>query len=90
MKLLALDTSTRLGSVALLENNQILATTAWERPQTHHTQTLVPAIEWILQSVSWAYEDLNAIGVANGPGSFTGFGSQSVWQMAWGQQTRFR
>lgn len=68
--LLALDTSTHTIGLALTDGNQILAETLWQGP-LRHTQTLAPAAEKLLQQAGIAWEQINAVGIATGPGSFT-------------------
>jgi tRNA threonylcarbamoyladenosine biosynthesis protein TsaB len=67
---LALDTSTALGSVALLRDGQPLAEETFRRsaPKQH----LFGALQHLLASQQLAVRDLGAIIVGVGPGSFTG------------------
>jgi len=68
--LLAIDTSTRWVGLALYDGIQVLSETVWQS-QNHHTVEVAPALETLLQRSSIRPEDLRAIGVALGPGSFT-------------------
>ncbi|MBI3982396.1 MAG: tRNA (adenosine(37)-N6)-threonylcarbamoyltransferase complex dimerization subunit type 1 TsaB [Gemmatimonadetes bacterium] len=67
---LALDTATAVGSVALGEPGAVIgeALVAGRR----QAAGLVPAIEHLLKQTERAYEHLDGIVVADGPGSFTG------------------
>jgi len=69
--ILAIDTATRLISLALASEQVILAETTW-RTSNNHTIELAPAIERILVAQSVLAHDLTAVAVAIGPGSFTG------------------
>ncbi|HPQ71265.1 MAG TPA: tRNA (adenosine(37)-N6)-threonylcarbamoyltransferase complex dimerization subunit type 1 TsaB [bacterium] len=71
MKILALDTSTRAGSVALRDGEQIVAATLLDVTATH-SERLLPAVERSLADAGWTIEDLDLIACAKGPGSFTG------------------
>ncbi len=69
--LLALDTSTRSTGVALYDGIQVLAETVW-LSRDHHTVELAPAVDETLARAGVKVSDLRALGVATGPGSFTG------------------
>ncbi|MBF0817934.1 tRNA (adenosine(37)-N6)-threonylcarbamoyltransferase complex dimerization subunit type 1 TsaB [Streptococcus acidominimus] len=71
MKVLALDTSNQALAVALVENGQIQAdmTLAIKK---NHSISLMPTIDFLMQSVGWQPTDLERIVVAQGPGSYTG------------------
>lgn len=69
--LLALDTSTRTIGIALYGEEQLLAETTWSS-HDYHTRELAPAVHDLLQKCSVSVDMLQAVGVAVGPGSFTG------------------
>jgi len=69
--LLALDTSTRMMGVSLYDGVQVLSESVWVS-LGHHTVELAPAIEGALKRAGAQVSDLQALGVALGPGSFTG------------------
>jgi len=69
--LLALDTSTRTVGLALYDGERVLSESVWTS-QDYHTVELAPAVEEMLNKLSVAVSDLEALGVAIGPGSFTG------------------
>lgn len=71
MKILAFDTCTDIGSVAILENERVLAERSINAPMSLLTW-LVPAIEETLKEARLTFTDLDAIAVGTGPGSFTG------------------
>jgi tRNA threonylcarbamoyladenosine biosynthesis protein TsaB len=69
--LLAVDTSTRIVGVALYDGISVLSEVAWIS-KNHHTIELGPAVSDSLSRVGAEPTDLSAVGVAMGPGSFTG------------------
>lgn len=71
MRVLALETSTKVGSVALLEDGVVVTTLAGG-VDARHGDTLVPMIETALGEAGWEVSDLGIVAVGLGPGSFTG------------------
>lgn len=71
MKILALDSSGLVASVALLEDEVLLAEYTVNYKKTH-SQTLLPMLDTIAQMIELDLNSLDAIAVAAGPGSFTG------------------
>jgi tRNA threonylcarbamoyladenosine biosynthesis protein TsaB len=69
--LLAVDTSTRTMGVALYDGVRVLSEITWIS-KNHHTIELAPTVEQALKQVGASSADLKAVGVALGPGSFTG------------------
>lgn len=69
--LLAIDTATRLASIALYDATGVLAEESW-RSQNNHSVEVMPAIDAMLARQGAAYADLRGVAVAQGPGSFTG------------------
>jgi tRNA threonylcarbamoyladenosine biosynthesis protein TsaB len=69
--LLALDTSTRVASVALFDGERVLSETTWLAGREHSTRLLVEA-EGALERVGQQPSALSGVVVACGPGSFTG------------------
>lgn len=71
VRLLALETSGLVGSLALAVDDRVLThVTLDARRRT--TEALTPAIQQQLAAVGWTPRDLNVIAVTRGPGSFTG------------------
>ncbi|MCI0556620.1 MAG: tRNA (adenosine(37)-N6)-threonylcarbamoyltransferase complex dimerization subunit type 1 TsaB [Anaerolineae bacterium] len=68
--LLAVDTSTAQVGLALYDDAQIISEYAWRSSQ-RHTVELAPAISELLTRCGLTMEDVRALGVALGPGSFT-------------------
>lgn len=71
MKVLAFDSSSQALSVALLEDQKIVAQTSLNQKQ-NHSVTLMPTIDFLMTQVAWQPRDLERIVVAQGPGSYTG------------------
>jgi tRNA threonylcarbamoyladenosine biosynthesis protein TsaB len=69
--LLALDTATRLLSLAVHDGQQVLAEQTWQAPN-NHTEILAPAVTDLLRHAGITIHDLTAFAVVNGPGSYTG------------------
>ncbi len=75
MRVLAIETSGRLGSVALLETDDDRTTVVAERrtPEAERTaRTLLPTIQALLRERGWKPADVNLVCATIGPGSFTG------------------
>ncbi|MDO4345021.1 MAG: tRNA (adenosine(37)-N6)-threonylcarbamoyltransferase complex dimerization subunit type 1 TsaB [Eubacteriales bacterium] len=71
MKILGIDSSGLVASVALLEEEQLLAEYTVNYKKTH-SQTLLPMLDEIVRMIELDMKELDAIAVAAGPGSFTG------------------
>ncbi len=69
--LLALDTATRVISLALHDGHGLLAEWSW-RSANHHTVELTPSVAEVLERTGVNVTDLTAVAVSKGPGSFTG------------------
>jgi tRNA threonylcarbamoyladenosine biosynthesis protein TsaB len=84
MKILAIDTATSLGSIALVEGAVLRAQYALDIAATHN-QRLLPGIDRILTDASRHLDELDALAVSLGPGSFTGLriGLSVMKGLAW-------
>ena len=71
MKILALETIDVSAGIALLEDEQVLASAVLP-PQQRSAQFLAPAVRDLLESQGWKPADIQPIAIAQGPGSFTG------------------
>ncbi|KRL04857.1 tRNA (adenosine(37)-N6)-threonylcarbamoyltransferase complex dimerization subunit type 1 TsaB [Liquorilactobacillus oeni] len=71
MKILAIDTSNQPLSIALLEDERLLATTTTNYSK-NHSATLMPQIASLMARVGLKPVDIDRIAVAQGPGSYTG------------------
>lgn len=68
--LLAVDTSTAWIGLALYDGTRVLGEMTWQS-KNHHTVELAPGIQELLNRCGVRNTDLEALGVATGPGSFT-------------------
>ncbi|MBK9924798.1 MAG: tRNA (adenosine(37)-N6)-threonylcarbamoyltransferase complex dimerization subunit type 1 TsaB [Anaerolineales bacterium] len=68
--LLAVDTSTTQVGLALYDGAQVIAEYAWRSGQRHTTE-LAPSIHELLTHCGLTMDDVTALAVALGPGSFT-------------------
>ncbi len=71
MRILAIDTSELVGSVAALSDGNVLAENKLPHDQGS-AQSLAPAIARLLDTVAWKAAEVQAVAVTDGPGSFTG------------------
>ena len=70
-RIVAIETSSRMGAVAVARGPQLLA----QRQFTHglrHAVELVPAIRDLTQAQGWKPADIQQVYISSGPGSFTG------------------
>lgn len=71
LKILAIDTSNYPMSIALVEDDRLMAQTTLNMVRNHSVYVL-PTIERLMDDLGWTPADLNRVVVANGPGSYTG------------------
>lgn len=71
MKILAIDTSSIVATCAILDDDKILAEYILNHKMTH-SQTIMPMIEQVLDSLNLKPTDIDVYAAAKGPGSFTG------------------
>jgi tRNA threonylcarbamoyladenosine biosynthesis protein TsaB len=69
--ILALETATLCGSVALVSRTGCLAEFSLQSGETH-SRRLLAGIDWLLQETGIDWQTIDAIAVSLGPGSFTG------------------
>lgn len=69
--ILQIDTSTTICSVALNENGETLAVIDFDEPNAHAAKLTILIAE-ILKQTNRAMQDLSAVAVSMGPGSYTG------------------
>ncbi len=72
MKILGIDTSTKICSLGLIEEEAILIEYTFNNLQKKHSSVLMPAIKDIFEKVNLKLQDIDGIAVSLGPGSFTG------------------
>ncbi len=71
MKILAVDTTAKAASVCLAEEDKIIGSFFIDTALTH-SRTLMPMLEALLDNTETKADELSAIAVNAGPGSFTG------------------
>ena len=71
MKILSVDSSAIVASVALCEDGYLLAEYTLNNKNTH-SETILPMIESLLSFFSMEIGDIDLFAVSSGPGSFTG------------------
>ena len=71
MKLVALDSSGLVASVAVVEDDILVAEYTIQHKKTH-SQTLLPMLDEIKNMIALDFDSVDAFAVAAGPGSFTG------------------
>ena len=71
MKILGIDSSGMVATVAILDEKKIVAEQTVCHGRTH-SETLLPMIDEVMKSAELAVHDMDAIAIAAGPGSFTG------------------
>lgn len=71
MKILAIDTSSKICSVSVLEDNNVIIEKHNDDEKTH-SQKLMPLIDETLKQVNLTLDDIDLLACCQGPGSFTG------------------
>ena len=71
MKILALETSAKTASAAVVTEGKVLGVTSVTAGLTH-SQTVLPLADALLKGVSASLQELDGFAVSTGPGSFTG------------------
>lgn len=84
MKILALESSAKAASCAVLSDGIPLAQ-AWQATGLTHSRTLLPMVQDMLRSSELTLADMDAFAVAAGPGSFTGLriGLATIKGLSW-------
>lgn len=89
MLILAFETSAKAGSIALFRDGVLLGE-SYQNTGLTHSQTLMKMAENLLASCGLSAQDVEAVAVASGPGSFTGvrIGVAAAKGFAWGKQIK--
>jgi tRNA threonylcarbamoyladenosine biosynthesis protein TsaB len=84
MRILAADTSTASGSVALMEGERIVLEWVLSSSRTHNRR-LLKSIDDALNLAGWTIQSVDGFAVTVGPGSFTGLriGLTTIKTLAW-------
>ena len=85
MLILAFETSAKAGSVALWQDGKLLGE-SYQNTGLTHSQTLLSMAEALIGSCGYTPQQVEAVAVAAGPGSFTGvrIGVAAAKGFAWG------
>ena len=86
MLILAFETSAKAASAALLSETGLLGE-VYQNTGLTHSQTLLVMAENLLKQCGKTVQDVTAVAVAHGPGSFTGvrIGAAAAKGFAWGR-----
>ena len=86
MLILALDSTAQVGSVALCEDETLIAEYTINTGHTH-SETLLPMVESVLKIAGYTVDDVDLFVCTAGPGSFTGvrIGAATVKGIAFGK-----
>lgn len=71
MKVLSIDTSSKIASIAIIEDGRVLDE-IHVLSEEEHSQTLMPMIEKLFNDNNLDLDEIDLIGCSRGPGSFTG------------------
>ena len=87
MLILAFETSAKAGSAALMDDKKLLGE-SYQNTGLTHSQTLMTMAQDLLKSCGHTPQDVTAVAVAAGPGSFTGIriGVAAAKGYAWGAE----
>jgi tRNA threonylcarbamoyladenosine biosynthesis protein TsaB len=69
--ILALETATMCGSIAIVAEGRCIAEFSLQTQKTH-SRRLLAGVDWLMGETSLGWPDIDAIAVSLGPGSFTG------------------
>ena len=72
MKILAIETSTMLGGIAICDDSAGMVAESRLNVKSTHSERLMTEIDHILKQSALSISDIDAFAVAIGPGSFTG------------------
>ncbi len=89
LKILAVDTSAKAASTAIVEDGKIIAESFINTKLTH-SQTMLPMVENMLKACAVSVDEIDGFAVSVGPGSFTGLriGISLVKGLAFSTQKR--
>ena len=86
MKILAIDSTANTSTVAVLEDDKLLSVYTANIKNTH-SETLLPMVKSVLETLRLSVDEIDAFAVSEGPGSFTGvrIGVATVKGLAFGR-----
>lgn len=84
MRILGIESSAKAASVAVCDENGLVAQ-SFQNSGLTHSRTLLPMAEDLLKNLSLSLQDIDLIAASQGPGSFTGvrIGVSVVKGLAW-------
>ena len=84
MKIIALETSAVTASVAVTDDERLLAQ-SFQNSGLTHSATLMPMVSGLLKNTGLTLDEMDVVAVAAGPGSFTGvrIGVAAAKGLAW-------
>lgn len=71
MKILGIDTSTKIATIAVIDEDKVLGEYTLNQEMSH-SENLIPMVKELLNNLDIKIADIDLYGVAIGPGSFTG------------------
>jgi tRNA threonylcarbamoyladenosine biosynthesis protein TsaB len=86
LRFLILETSGRVGRVAVAEGHRLLAEQKLDETR-RHARDLAPTVHSLLQAQTWQPRDVTAVLVSLGPGSYTGLRVGVMSAKAWAYAT---
>jgi len=87
VRILAVDTTTEKGSVAVSDGGEVIGEVRLQLTSgATHSERLLPGVDFLLQALGCPLQSIDGYAVATGPGSFTGLriGISSVQGLALG------
>ena len=86
MLILAIDSTAKIGSAALMRDGVVLGEITLNTGNTH-SETLLPSVEFLLRAANLTVSEIDVFACASGPGSFTGvrIGAATVKGLAFGR-----
>ena len=89
MRILAIDSTANTSTVAVLEDDRLLSLFSANIKNTH-SETLLPMVKSVLDTLKLTPNDIDAFAVSEGPGSFTGvrIGVATVKGLAFGKDKK--
>ena len=89
MKILALDSTANTSTVAVLEDEKLLSIYTANIKNTH-SETLLPMVKGMLETLKLSVDDIDVFAVSEGPGSFTGvrIGVATIKGLAFGKNKK--
>ena len=89
MKILAIDSTANTSTVAVLENDTLLSVYTANTKNTH-SETLLPMVKSVMETLRLTIDDIDMFAVSQGPGSFTGvrIGVATIKGLAFGKNKK--